>query len=81
MDCIVDGSDPLNVPCHEHDRVFEAASLLALLRNSGFGLAGRGQSDLDWEFAVVPPDRRKGISVDDTRVVRIDVGGDGIRFR
>ena len=81
MDCILDGGNPLDFPCFENDRVFEAASLLALLRNSRIGIARRGQSYLDRESAVIPLYGREGIGVDDTRIVRFDVGGDGIRFR
>ncbi|SRR6266511_4306497 len=80
MDCILDGRYSLNFPCLEHDRVFEAASLLALLRNPRFGIAGRGQSDLNWEFAIILPDRRKGIGVNNTRVIGVNVGGNSVRF-
>src|SRR5712692_684943 len=80
MDCILNSSNPQNFPCFENDGVLETASLFALLRDSSIGIAGRGQSDLDGESAVILLYGGEGIRVDDARIVRFDIGGDGIRF-
>jgi hypothetical protein len=40
-----------------------------------------GQPNFDWEFAIIPPNGGERVSVDDARIVRLDVSGDGVRFR
>src|SRR5574337_1838031 len=81
MDCLLNSSNPQHLPCFENDGVLETASLFALLRDSGIGIAGRGQSDLNGESAVILLYGGEGIGVDGARIVRFDVGGDGICFR
>src|SRR5574337_667988 len=75
MDCLLNSSNPQHLPCFENDGVLETASLFALLRDSGIGIAGRGQSDLNGESAVILLYGGEGIGVDGARIVRFDVGG------
>src|SRR6185437_1362417 len=81
VDRVLHSGHALHFPCPQNYGILKATSLLALLINPRLGIARGCQSDLDWEPPRVAAKRRERIRVNESRIMRVDVGCYRIRLR